>query len=687
MARISTYPLDESIQGTDKWIGSDSVTKNATKNFTAEKVAQYLNSSGVIESQTLRYMYQDKYGQEPRLMGTISFNPVRGESVPFSSIDTFLLSAYAKPTKDVHTFYSEPLIGAVVLITNATNVSNWALYYWNSSTQDIDEPLFYNIGLTFISGDGGLFDRNDYIISMFSSGGGGSGNVSGFGTTNKVSKWINPNTISDSILSDDGASVWNNGGSGIVSNTAFGQDSLISNTTGTWNSTLGFEALKNNTTGRSNTAIGFQTMFSNITGNDNIALGMQSLYFNTTGFNNTAIGFGALSVNTTGVTNTAIGFQAAAYNGAGDDNIAIGYRANYGNVGLVSNGGGNVAIGSLSLITNYGNDNIAIGFQSLSTNTTGSGNVALGRSTQSGNFSNSIILGFTAAATGNNQFVVGSSIRNAGIVNSNGLLIGNNSSWNVKVNGTDYNIPVAATSSLARLQIRGSSTTSSTTALLVQNGASTPLLSVLDNSNVGIRTDTPVGKLDVRTTDSFGAAIFFNNDDSSSPFWLKRANNGGVAVNTFSSNGTIDIPTDRDSIGYLSRFTGQAYIDTAFRPLARMEYYITSTPTVGNAPTGIRFLTVKGGDATYNLNERMGITDDGNVQIGESLSNNRNSKLLVKGTSTTSSTTALLIQNSASSPLFKVLDNGVIMAQNMPTSSAGLAAGSLWSDGGTIKIV
>ena len=179
MARISTYPLDESIQGTDKWIGSDSVTKNATKNFTAEKVAQYLNSSGVIESQTLRYMYQDKYGQEPRLMGTISFNPVRGESVPFSSIDTFLLSAYAKPTKDVHTFYSEPLIGAVVLITNATNVSNWALYYWNSSTQDIDEPLFYNIGLTFISGDGGLFDRNDYIISMFSSGGGSSGNVSG----------------------------------------------------------------------------------------------------------------------------------------------------------------------------------------------------------------------------------------------------------------------------------------------------------------------------------------------------------------------------------------------------------------------------------------------------------------------------------------------------------------------------
>ena len=170
MARISTYPLDESIQGTDKWIGSDSVTKNATKNFTAEKVAQYLNSSGVIESQTLRYMYQDKYGLEPRLMGTISFNPVRGEVVSFSTIDSFMLSAYAKPNKDVQSFYIEPLIGSTVLITNANNVSNWAVYVWNNAEQDIAEPLFYNISLTFVSGSGAIVDREDYLISLLGSG-------------------------------------------------------------------------------------------------------------------------------------------------------------------------------------------------------------------------------------------------------------------------------------------------------------------------------------------------------------------------------------------------------------------------------------------------------------------------------------------------------------------------------------
>ena len=32
-------------------------------------------------------------------------------------------------------------------------------------------------------------------------------------------------------------------------------------------------------------------------------------------------------------------------------------------------------------------------------------------------------------------------------------------------------------------------------------------------------------------------------------------------------------------------------------------------------------------------------------------------------------------------------DSGVLNAPNMPTSSAGLVAGDLWSDSGTIKIV
>ena len=166
MARISTYPIDFNISGSDKWIGSDANLKNATKNFTVDKVAEYLNTSGVMQSQALRYMYQSIKGIEARFSGTISFKPNGADNVPFEDITSFLISTYAKPSKDVHTFYDAPLAGSTILLTNANNVSNWAVYLWNSSTQDIDEENFYNIDLTFISGNGGLEDREDYLISL-----------------------------------------------------------------------------------------------------------------------------------------------------------------------------------------------------------------------------------------------------------------------------------------------------------------------------------------------------------------------------------------------------------------------------------------------------------------------------------------------------------------------------------------
>jgi len=65
----------------------------------------------------------------------------------------------------------------------------------------------------------------------------------------------------------------------------------------------------------------------------------------------------------------------------------------------------------------------------------------LGYNAQSGNFSSSVILGRDAAATANNQFVVGSAAYNAGTV-----VAGANVSsqyWNVKINGTDYKILLA----------------------------------------------------------------------------------------------------------------------------------------------------------------------------------------------------------------------------------------------------
>jgi hypothetical protein len=167
MARISTYGAESDIVGGDKWIGTAVNQNNATKNFTADAVAAFLNSSGSINSQTLRYTYKNVPIGDEREKNSLSFLTELGASVAFSSITNFVLSQYSKPgTTDVSTFYDAPLVGSNILLTNASNPKDWAIYTWNSSTQIVLEPLFYDIGLTFVAGTGGLVDDADYIISL-----------------------------------------------------------------------------------------------------------------------------------------------------------------------------------------------------------------------------------------------------------------------------------------------------------------------------------------------------------------------------------------------------------------------------------------------------------------------------------------------------------------------------------------
>ena len=190
MAKIKSYPNASPVVGTDKWIGSDSQNKFATKNFTADSVAAYINIAGKVEGQVLRYEYQNILAGETRKIASISFlTDNAGDNVLFTDIGKekdgtantypkFVLSRYMVGPKDVYNLYDDPYKGSKVLITKCTDPSVFAVWEWNSATQLANpNQNFWEIGVTRLTSNGGLEKDEDYFISLLTYKGEGVSTV------------------------------------------------------------------------------------------------------------------------------------------------------------------------------------------------------------------------------------------------------------------------------------------------------------------------------------------------------------------------------------------------------------------------------------------------------------------------------------------------------------------------------
>tara|TARA_R110000787_G_scaffold281486_2_gene392842 strand:+ start:803 stop:1531 length:729 start_codon:yes stop_codon:yes gene_type:complete len=167
MAKIESYPLASPVVGQDKWIGTDSANANATKNFSADAVAVFLNTYNKIEDQALRYKYQDLEAGDVRLNGTLGFSTLNAGIVPLSSLTSFLLSKFQiNNNVDVSSYYTNPLVGSTVLISQVGNPSVFGLYTWNSAVVNGAEPNFWDIGVTYSTGNGSLINNTNYFISL-----------------------------------------------------------------------------------------------------------------------------------------------------------------------------------------------------------------------------------------------------------------------------------------------------------------------------------------------------------------------------------------------------------------------------------------------------------------------------------------------------------------------------------------
>ena len=162
-------------------------------------------------------------------------------------------------------------------------------------------------------------------------------------------------------------------------NTASGSSALLNNTTGSFNTASGALALNKNTSGHSNTANGYAALFYNTTGTYNTANGRVALHYNTNGYNNNASGDGALFFNTTGYNNTASGKSALQYNTTGRSNTASGFNALRNNTtGIYNTANGDSALS----VATTGYRNVALGWAAGNAVTTGSDNIIIGGGNQ-----------------------------------------------------------------------------------------------------------------------------------------------------------------------------------------------------------------------------------------------------------------------------------------------------------------
>lgn len=283
------------------------------------------------------------------------------------------------------------------------------------------------------------------------------------------------------------------------------------------------------------------------------------------------------------------------------------------------------------------------------------------------------------------------------------------------VNG---NFGINESTPTARLTVKGSGATSSTTALLVQNSNASSSLAVLDNGYVGIGTASPSSKLYVQDTGGSGVTHYlsFQNDgnayggikigssgqdlaiqQSSGYGYLSAAGFyiGSGNSTIWTNNGSIlDIQNAAGSTTYLriASTTGNVGIGTT-NPTAKLFVAGTSGKVIavsgsdsddglflderlfiafGDAgTTSARFRGLAGSfafqDASFNTYGQIGIAgsntyfDSGYVGVGTTAPA---AKLQVKGSGATSSTTALSIQNSDNSYNFSIRDDG-----NLTTNS------------------
>ncbi len=165
MARISSYPYDITIQDTDAWVGSDSVSRS-TKQYTALAVANYLNKTGKVSiSAQMTFKYWTDNPKNTTVPGSGDFyGPVAGSAI--SDITTMQIYKSDVSGQDVVAFM-DYIVGSHILISEQSEISIFGHFLIDSYTINNPDDDFYTLNLTSIGGNGNLTELLYYDFAIF----------------------------------------------------------------------------------------------------------------------------------------------------------------------------------------------------------------------------------------------------------------------------------------------------------------------------------------------------------------------------------------------------------------------------------------------------------------------------------------------------------------------------------------
>jgi hypothetical protein len=172
----------------------------------------------------------------------------------------------------------------------------------------------------------------------------------------------------------------------------------------------------------------------------------------------------------------------------------------------------------------------------------------------------------------------------------------------IQGNGDSYitsgALGIGTTTPNAKLQVKGSGTTSATTSLLVQNGAGTDLLKVADDGNTifgaNIGTNTATNPITLGSLDSVNGIALFRTDSQINFLRARHFFNGGVynialeTGGTYASGGSMSLSAFGNSVSLLGAINPRS---------GKILFNSTITAASGTVASGYGFLgTIGNGD-------------------------------------------------------------------------------------------